>query len=315
MCPEGTIYPWLFLFSTYLKKSSSWDRIKQTTDHGQSTTDKYGWIHERHKLKRKHCGSSYRHLENIAMISETFADGNSIIHKLDPQTRIISATVYCFVVAFSGHFPVLLTAVVISVALVHLSGIRLKDIGRRMVIVNGFILLLWAVVPLTYGGQTLFQIGWLDVSRQGVNLSARITLKSNAILLAFISLIATMPLATLGHALKKLKVPPKIIHLLLMNCRYVFVIEQEYQRLIRAAKIRGFQPGTNLHTYRTYAYVIGMLLVRTASRAQRVHQAMLCRGFKGTFYSLQEFSRDRNAWIFSVLMTIINIGLIIMELT
>lgn len=248
------------------------------------------------------------------MLSETFAAGDSIIHRLEPQTRIIFATVYCFVVAFSGHIPVLLTAVAISGVLVHLSGIGLKDIGRRMLMVNGLILLLWAVVPLTYGGETLFRIGWFDVSRQGVSLSVRITLKSNAILLAFIGLIATMPLSTLGHALKKLRVPPKIIHLLLMNYRYVFVIEQEYQRLMRAAKIRGFQPGTNLHTYRTYAYVIGMLLVRTASRAQRVHQAMLCRGFKGSFYSLQEFDRDRNAWIFSLLMTVIILGLIVMEL-
>ena len=247
------------------------------------------------------------------MISETFAAGNSIIHRLDPRTRIIFATVYCFVVAFAGHIPMLLAAVAISAVLVYLSGIRFKDIGRRMVMVNGLVLLLWAVVPLTYGGETLLRIGWLDVSREGVSLSILITLKSNAILLAFIALIATMPLATLGHALKRLWVPPKIIHLLLMNYRYVFVIELEYQRLMRAAKIRGFQPGTNLHTYRTYAYVIGMLLVRTVSRAQRVHQAMLCRGFKGSFYSLQEFNRDRNAWIFSVLMTIIIVGLVVME--
>jgi cobalt/nickel transport system permease protein len=249
------------------------------------------------------------------MLSEPFAAGNSIIHKLDPRTRIIFASVYCFVVAFAEHFAVLLAAVAISAALVLLSGLRLKDIGKRMVIVNGFILLLWAVVPLTYGGEPLFRIGWFDVSRQGVNLAARITLKSNAILLAFISLIATMSLASLGHALKKLMVPPKIIYLLLMNYRYVFVIEQEYQRLIRAAKIRNFQPRTNLHTYRTYAYVIGMLLVRTAARAQRVHQAMLCRGFKGTFYSLQEFKSDRRALIFSMLMTIIIVGLILMEWT
>jgi cobalt/nickel transport system permease protein len=249
------------------------------------------------------------------MLSETFAAGDSIIHKLDPRTRVIFATVYCFAAAFCRQFPVLLAAVAVSTALVCMTGIRLKEIGSRMLMVNGLILVLWAVVPLTYGGETLFRIGWLDVSRPGVSLAAQITLKSNAILLAFISLIATMSFATLGYALKKLKVPPKIIHLLLMNYRYVFVIEQEYQRLIRAAKIRGFQPKTNLHTYRTYAYVIGMLLVRAAARAQRVHQAMLCRGFKGTFYSLQEFKRDRRAWIFSILMTITIIGLIVMEWT
>lgn len=251
----------------------------------------------------------------MIMLSEPFAGGDSILHRLDPRARIVAATGYCFAVALAGHFPALLTAAALSAALVLMSGIRLKDIGKRLLIVNGLILLLWTVVPLTYGGEPLFRIGWFEVSRQGVSLTAQITLKSNAILMAFISLIATMPLAGLGHALNELMVPPKIIHLLLLNYRYVFVIEQEYQRLIRAAKIRGFQPGTNLHTYRTYAYVIGMLLVRTASRAQRVHQAMLCRGFRGTFYSLQEFKGGRSAWIFSMLMTIVIMGLIVMEWT
>ena len=247
------------------------------------------------------------------MISEPFAAGKSIIHRLDPRIRIVVATIYCYVVAFSNQFSVLLMALVISSALIVSAGLGFKEVGKRLVLVNGLILFLWVVVPLTYGGQPLFQIGPLALSRAGVVLAARITLKSNAILLTFIGLIATMTFATLGYTLTQLRVPQKIIHLLLMNYRYVFVLEQEYQRLIRAAKIRGFQPKTNLHTYRTYAYVIGMLLVRATSRAHRVHQAMLCRGFKGTFYSLQEFKAGKAGLIFSVFMAGIIIVLVLME--
>ncbi len=247
------------------------------------------------------------------MISEPFASGNSIIHKLDPRIRVIVATVYCFVVAFSNQFPVLLIAVVISSALIISAGLGIKAVVKRMGVVNGLILLLWVVVPLTYGGQPRFQIGPLSLSGAGIMLAARITLKSNAILLSMIALIATMKFATLGYALKQLCVPQKIILLLLMSYRYIFVLEQEYQRLIRAARIRGFQPKTNLHTYRTYAYVVGMLLVRATSRAHRVHQAMLCRGFKGTFYSLQEYKAGPAGLMFSMLMTGIVIVLVLME--
>jgi cobalt/nickel transport system permease protein len=148
-----------------------------------------------------------------------------------------------------------------------------------------------------------------------VVLAAQITLKSNTILLAFIALIATMSLSTLGHTLHRLRVPTKIVYLLLMAYRYIFVIEQEYLRLLRAAKIRGFQPGTNVNTYRTFSYVIGMLLVRAALRAERVHQAMLCRGFNGKFYSLQEFQISFASWAFAIIMTATIIGLIIMELS
>jgi cobalt/nickel transport system permease protein len=108
-------------------------------------------------------------------------------------------------------------------------------------------------------------------------------------------------------------VPEKIVHLLLMTYRYVFVIEQEYLRLLRAAKIRGFQPGTNRSTYRTYSNIIGMLFVRAAARAERVHQAMLCRGFKGKFYSLQEFHVGAASWMFAILMATMIVALALME--
>ena len=174
------------------------------------------------------------------MISEPFATGESIVHRLDPRIRIVVATVYCFVIAFSNQFPVLLIAVVISSVMIISAGLGFKDVGKRLVLVNGLILLLWVVVPLTYGGQPIFQIGPLSLSRAGVVLAARITLKSNAILITFMALIATMRFVTLGCALTQLRVPDKIIHLLLMNYRYVFVIEQEYQRLIKAPYLCGF---------------------------------------------------------------------------
>jgi cobalt/nickel transport system permease protein len=98
-----------------------------------------------------------------------------------------------------------------------------------------------------------------------------------------------------------------------MSYRYLFVIEQEYQRLLRAVKIRGFVPRTSMHTYRTYAHIIGMLFVRAAARADRVYHAMLCRGFKGQFFCLQDFRVDRQGWLFSTAMSVIIIGLIFLE--
>jgi cobalt/nickel transport system permease protein len=249
------------------------------------------------------------------MISEPFATGSSIVHQLDPRIRVGFTILYAFVVALSYQFSVLTAALVLSVMLVVISQIRIKEVFKRIVMVNAMILLLWVILPFTFNGEVLTRMGSLAIYRPGVTLAAQITLKSNAILLAFIALVATMPFSTLGHALHRLRVPAKIVHLLLMTYRYIFVIEQEYKRLLRAAKIRGFQPGTNINTYRTFSYVIGMLFVRSAARAERVHQAMLCRGFKGKFYSLQEFKAGRAGWLFSIIMTILIIGLIVMEVS
>ena len=249
------------------------------------------------------------------MISEPFAIGSSSVHQLDPRIRIGFTILYAFVVALAYQFSVLIAALMFSAILVIISQVNIKEVFKRIGMVNALIFLLWLVLPFTFTGEVITRIGSFAIYRPGVMLAAQITLKSNAILLAFIALIATMPFATLGHALHDLRVPQKIVHLLLMTYRYIFVIEEEYLRLMRAAKIRGFRPGTNVNTYRTFAYVIGMLFVRSAVRAERVHQAMLCRGFKGKFYSLQEFNAGMSSWLFSIIMTVVIIALIVMEVS
>ena len=248
------------------------------------------------------------------MISEPFAIGNSVIHQLDPRIRLAFTILYAFVVALSYQFSVLVMAMAISSAMIVFSQVGITEVFKRIIWVNALIFLLWLLLPFTFKGEILMRIGSLAIYRPGVVLAAQITLKSNAILLAFIALIATMSFATVGHALFRLRVPEKIVHLLLMTYRYVFVIEQEYLRLIRATKIRGFRPGTNANTYRTYSYVVGMLFVRAAARAERVHQAMLCRGFKGKFYSLQEFQMGSASWVFALFMSVIIGGLVFWEI-
>ncbi|MDX1709088.1 MAG: energy-coupling factor transporter transmembrane component T, partial [Desulfobacterales bacterium] len=140
------------------------------------------------------------------MISEPFATGNSFIHRLDPRIRVGLAILYTFVVALSYRFSVLVIALLISFALVIISRVSRSDVFKRIIWVNAFIFLLWLLLPLTFQGDVLTRIGPLAFYRPGVVLAAQITLKSNAILLAFIALVATMSFATLGHALYRLRV-------------------------------------------------------------------------------------------------------------
>ena len=237
------------------------------------------------------------------MLREPFALGNSFVHLLDPRVRLIYACLYSIIVALAQNFQVLTGAVISSIFLVALAKLPVRELVKRLIVINFFNVFLWLVLPLTFHGPIVLKLGPLPIYTNGIVMAAQITLKSNAILLALIGLIATMNFSLLGYALNWLRIPDKIVHLLLMTYRYVFLIEQEYQRLIRAARIRGFRPRTNLHTYKTYASIFGMLLVRSAVRAERVYQAMLCRGFKRRFYCLYEFSTGKKEWLFAVGMT------------
>ncbi|MDZ7695833.1 MAG: cobalt ECF transporter T component CbiQ [Deltaproteobacteria bacterium] len=237
------------------------------------------------------------------MIQEPFVNDTSPMQRLDPRSRILMATAFAFVVALSDLLSALLPALVVSAVLMVISGLPVRDVLKRLMVVNGFVLFLWLVVPVTFPGTPLFHLGPLTATWEGVLVSARITIKCNAILLVFIALVAVSPVATLGAALARMRVPEKIVLLLLMSYRYIFVMETEYQRLARSASVRGFRPSTSIHTYRTFAYLIGMLFVRASARAERVYAAMLCRGFSGKFHSLRDFSFSKKDGIWAVCMT------------
>ena len=248
------------------------------------------------------------------MIVEPFAEGDSVIHRLDPKLKIVFVIIFSAVVAVSVHFITLVSALLFAALMLIVARLNAVEVLKRLAVVFGFVALIWLVMPLTYEGPTLLCIGPLCLTRPGVLLSAQISLKSVAILAAFMALATTMTTATLGHVLNRLGIPDKLVFLFLISYRYIFVIEQEYQRLIRAMRIRGFKPGTNLHSYKSYAYLIGMLFVRSSLRGERVYKAMKCRGFSGKFHTLYSFEPSQSNWTFSGIMTVIISFLIVCEL-
>jgi cobalt/nickel transport system permease protein len=76
-------------------------------------------------------------------------------------------------------------------------------------------------------------------------------------------------------------VPAKLCHLLLLTLRQILLVGDEYQRLRGAMKVRAFVPRSDRHTWRALGWLIGMLLVRSLARGQRLSDAMRCRGFDG----------------------------------
>ena len=231
-------------------------------------------------------------------IAEPFSEGDSLAHRLDPRGKIIVAALFAMIVAVVQSLAAVLGGLALALLWLLLAQLPAKKVMGKLLAVNSFILFLWLVLPFSYPGAPLLNVGPLTASREGIFFTGLITMKSNAIVIGLMALIATVPVVTLGQALHSLKLPRKLCHLLLFTYRYLYVFEEEYQRLLTAMKIRGFRPGTNMHTYRSYAYLAAMLLVRSADRAERVFQAMLCRGFRGVFYSLRTFSWQRRDSLF-----------------
>ncbi|WP_421903268.1 cobalt ECF transporter T component CbiQ [Maridesulfovibrio sp.] len=225
----------------------------------------------------------------MQQLTEPFAYGNSIIHTMHPGFRLACAFLFSLAGALVTNLAAatgVLTAGIIFAIAARLS---LATLLNRLLIVNFFVLFLWVFLPFSRPGEPVFNIGPFTATLEGIIYTAIITLKSNGVILAMTALISTMEVQTLGAGMQSLKLPEKLCRLLLFSWRYVHVMSTEYSRMRRAAAMRAFSPRTNMTTYRTYAWLMGMLLVRSLDRAQRVWQAMLCRGFDGTFHTLTSY--------------------------
>lgn len=225
------------------------------------------------------------------MIDHSFAEGRSPIHRLDPRLRIIVALSFAVLLATSTRMTVSIFGLLAGALLVALADLPNGPLAARLAAVNAFMLFLWLFLPFTHPGrEVVLRIGSMAATWEGVLYVAQITLKCNAIVLTLTALLSTIEITPLGHALHHLRVPGKLVHLYMFTVRYFDVIHREYHRLMNAAKVRGFRPRMNMHTYRTYGYLAGMLLVNSFDRAERVMAAMKCRGFQGRFYVLKHFT-------------------------
>ncbi len=214
---------------------------------------------------------------------------DSFIQQIDPRMRVLLAVLLAVALALLRQMTACCLGLGLGCVLLGLAQAPLGPLRRRLVAINMFILFLWLVTPWTTPGAVVWQWHFIQVSREGVYLSLLVTLKSNAIACVFLALVASLPAATLGHALERLGCPDKLVFLFLFTGRYIHLLAGEWQDLMTAARLRGFRPRTNLHTYRTVSSLLGLLLVRSHDRAQRTHEAMRLRGFSGRFHSLDSF--------------------------
>jgi cobalt/nickel transport system permease protein len=231
--------------------------------------------------------------------------GRGRVRLLDPRARVVVAAVFSVaIVGLEGFVPLGL-ALVLSVLLMMEAGLPPLRTMKRVAMMDSFIIFMLLMLPFTMPGDEIFSVWGYPASQQGLEKAIRIGLKANAVVLMAMTLVGTMEPVILGHALYRLKVPENLVLLLLFTVRYIDVIHEEYQALRRSMKVRGFQSKANMHSYRMFGYLVGMMLVRAMERSERIMQAMKCRGFVGRFEILDTLRFRFQDAVFFVAMVVL----------
>jgi cobalt/nickel transport system permease protein len=222
-----------------------------------------------------------------------------MMSRLDARTRVILALLFSVAVVAEDRLEALVALLGLAIGLAALARLPLKGTARRLVSLEGFMVVVLAMLPFTMPGRPLLEIGGMAASAEGLARAVAIALKANAAAVALLALVGSLDTVELGRALARLGAPERLVHLFLFTVRYLEVPAAEYRRLRIAMKARGFQASTGLHTWRSLGCLFGMLLVRAMERAERIDAAMRCRGFDGRFHLGDEARPGALDWGFA----------------
>jgi len=211
---------------------------------------------------------------------DRFAHLDSPFHRLDPRWKIAALAMFLLATAMVRGLVGASLALLLALLWLLVSGLPLGFILRRLKAVLFFLLPLLVILPLTHPE------GW----QAGLLQGGIIFLKGLAMVLTVFPMFATSPFHVSMKALARLKVPERLVAMILFAYRYLFVFAEEARTLQQAARARGFHPKTDGRTLKTLGNLVGLLVVRAFERTQRIYQAMLARGFKEKFGTLSEFS-------------------------
>jgi len=204
---------------------------------------------------------------------------DSVVHRLDPRAKLLTTLVFIVCVVSHGRYEIaaLLPYLIYPMALLILADLPAGYLGKKLLLVAPFAFFIGLFNPmidheviLRIGSQPITG-GWLSFG----SIMLRFTLTVGAALI----LVATTSFHGICFALEKFHAPRIFVMQLLFLYRYLFVLIDQAVRLVRARTLRSHR-GRGLGI-KSYAPLIGQLLLHTMDRAQRIHLAMLCRGFTG----------------------------------
>jgi cobalt/nickel transport system permease protein len=221
--------------------------------------------------------------------------GTSPVHRLPAEVKIVAAFlgVVCVVITPREAFAVfggylLLLAAVWTVARIPPGWIAVRSL------IEAPFLVLAVLLPIT-GTAPYVEFLGLTLSEPGLLGAWNIVVKGTLGVLTSLTLAATTPLRDLLLGLQRLRAPSLVVTIATLMLRYVDVIAGEARRMRLARISRGHDPRFLWQAGAT-ARGVGALFIRSYERGERVHLAMLSRGWTGDMPALSDAVTTRRQW-------------------
>jgi cobalt/nickel transport system permease protein len=221
---------------------------------------------------------------------------HSAVHRMAPEAKLVAAIGMVVSIAVTpreaiwafGAYAFLIASIAV------LARIRLSFIAVRLLAVAPFVIFA-LFIPFIASGETM-EVGFLEVSVDGLWGAWNILIK--AVLGASVSILltATTEVAAIIRGLRVLHVPALFVAIATFMIRYLELISDELGRMRMAMTSRGYDPRW-ITQARPIAASAGALFIRTYERGERIHSAMVARGFTGEMPTFDQPTIARSQWV------------------
>ena len=206
--------------------------------------------------------------------------GHSVVHRAPAHLKILTLLAFVLVVVATppDWFPAYGVYLLVLVAVIAASQVPPPYLLKRMVVEVPFVLFAVLMPFLSTGPRTDF-LG-LTVSEPGLMAAWALLAKGTLGVLASLTLAATTEPHALLAGLERLRLPRQLVQIMSFMVRYLDVVTDEMRRMKVARESRGFTARNPRH-WPVVARSAGALFIRSYERGERVHLAMLSRGYTG----------------------------------
>ncbi|WP_329386607.1 cobalt ECF transporter T component CbiQ [Streptomyces sp. NBC_01716] len=224
-----------------------------------------------------------------------YRHGHSPVHALPPHCKLAAVLCFVLVVVSTPREAVwafgLYAALLAGVA--ALARVPAGFLLRRMLIEVPFVAFA-VLMPFVVPGEQVQFLG-LSLSVPGLWGAWNVLAKGTLGVAASVLLASTTELRALLLGLQRLRLPPMLVQIASFMIRYGDVITDELRRMSIARRSRGFEARGVRH-WGVLGKSAGALFIRSYERGERVHLAMMSRGYTGTMPVIDEMTASRAQW-------------------
>jgi cobalt/nickel transport system permease protein len=250
-----------------------------------------------------------------AFISESNSRRRGLLQSLDPRAKLISILAVIFATSLIGNLRVLIFIYILTLIFAYLSKIEVGFFIKRVwlfIPVFAGIIALPMIFNIFLPGDPLFQVAYLGpgahlgpltlpesifITRQGLNAAVIFTMRVATCVSAVVLLFITTPQQVLFKSLRTVGVPKLYVLTLEMAYRYIFLLMDLVRELYVAKKARTIRARGMFDEQKWVGGRMGYTLIRSLDMSEKVHMAMMSRGFSGDVHIMQEFKMQNRDYI------------------